>query len=46
MPDITMCSGDDCPLKEDCFRYYAKPDKHQSYFMGTPFYENKCGYFI
>ena len=37
MPDITMCSGQHCPLREDCYRHTAKPNKHrQSYFKNPP----------
>ena len=39
MPDITMCKGGDCPLKETCWRYLAVPGKYgQSYFKEIPFY--------
>lgn len=32
MPDITMCSNVNCPVREQCYRYRAKPDEHwQSY---------------
>ncbi len=27
MPDITMCNTRDCPKKECCYRYKAKPDE-------------------
>lgn len=38
MADITMCFGSGCPLKEQCYRYTAKPDKYrQSYFVGLPY---------
>ena len=38
MPDITMCSGKDCPLKESCYRYTAKPSEfRQSYFSIPPY---------
>jgi hypothetical protein len=37
MPDITMCKGRDCPLKNNCYRYTATPDElAQSYFSGPP----------
>jgi hypothetical protein len=36
MPDITMCLDHDCPLRETCYRYLAKPGKYQSYFVGSP----------
>lgn len=32
MPDITMCRNEDCPLKERCYRFKAKPSPYgQSY---------------
>lgn len=31
MPDITMCVNTECPLRDKCFRYRAKPDEWQSY---------------
>mgnify|MGYP000013904373 FL=1 len=38
MPDITMCSGEGCPLKEKCWRYLAEPSEYwQSYFMKAPY---------
>lgn len=38
MPDITMCSGGNCPMKETCYRYKAKPSEFwQSYFTEIPF---------
>ena len=39
--DITMCSGENCKMKEDCFRYKREPVsngiKPQSYFDKPPF---------
>ncbi len=38
MPDITMCEGKDCPLKEKCHRFKAEPSKYrQSYFTEIPY---------
>jgi hypothetical protein len=38
MPDITMCSGQGCPLRGTCYRYTAKPTPHwQSYFQYPPY---------
>jgi len=37
MPDITMCAGGDCPKKEDCYRYKAKPSYLQTYFVEIPY---------
>lgn len=38
MADITMCKGTDCIIKEKCYRYTAKENKHlQSWFVDVPF---------
>lgn len=37
MPDISMCTGGDCPLKNDCYRYKATPNEYQSYFSYPPY---------
>jgi hypothetical protein len=37
MPDITKCPGTNCDVKENCYRFTAKPDKHwQSWFTEMP----------
>lgn len=38
MPDITMCHGNSCLLKDQCYRYKAKPTEFQSYFYITPYH--------
>ena len=46
MPDISMCFGAECPLKEQCYRFTAKPDEfRQSYFADPPIKDGKCDYF-
>jgi len=45
MPDITMCEGIDCSLKDKCHRFLATPTKKQSYFMNSPIKNNECEYF-
>jgi hypothetical protein len=41
MPDITMCNGEGCPLKENCYRFTATPSEYsQSYFIEIP-YDNE-----
>ncbi len=46
MPDITMCPGNDCPLKETCYRYKAIPSEYsQSYFIDTPYYAGICEHY-
>ena len=38
MPDITMCSGSNCPIKEACWRHTAVPNEYrQAFFMNPPF---------
>lgn len=53
MPDISLCKGTGCPLKEDCYRFKAKPDEYyQSYFAEPPFNhvesdeQPSCDYFM
>jgi hypothetical protein len=42
-PDITMCPGTNCPQKEKCYRFKAKPSEYmQSYFMKAPIKDGKC----
>lgn len=38
MPDISMCPGGYCMLKETCYRYKATPCQYrQSYFVDPPY---------
>ena len=44
MPDIAMCKGGGCELKELCYRYTAEPSPYmQSYFTEPPFKEKMGG---
>jgi alpha-galactosidase/6-phospho-beta-glucosidase family protein len=46
MPDITMCSGNYCPLAKTCYRYKATPSEYrQSYFTKPPIKDGKCDYY-
>ena len=45
MPDISMCKGEDCPLKNQCYRYTATPCEYQSYFVDPPYIEDECEFF-
>jgi hypothetical protein len=40
MPDISMCKNEDCPVKNNCYRFLAKPSFLQSY--GLFIYNNGC----
>ena len=31
MADITMCTSENCPYKDKCYRTKAKPEKYQSW---------------
>ena len=48
MADITMCCGEKCPLKEDCYRYMAKPNLiRQSFFVKSPIQvDDNCEEFL
>ena len=46
MPDIAMCRGENCEMKEICYRYKAEPDKfRQSMFANSPNDGLTCEYF-
>ena len=46
MPDICMCEGIECPLKDSCYRCTATPSEFmQSYFMTPPYKEENCEYY-
>jgi hypothetical protein len=37
MPDISMCTGVGCKVRDQCYRFTAKPSKYlQSYFVTPP----------
>jgi len=44
MPDIAMCSRDDCPKAEQCYRFTAKPSYWQGYFA-PQIIGDQCEYF-
>ena len=46
MPDISMCLGGKCKLKENCYRFKAKPSEYrQSYLAKPPFKDDRCDYY-
>jgi hypothetical protein len=48
MPDISMCKGVDCKIRDKCYRYLAVPSEYvQSYFVESPYDPKKktCRYF-
>lgn len=43
MPDISMCEGLHCPIKNKCYRFTATPNEpYQSYHTWSYRYDNKC----
>lgn len=48
MPDdFCMCLGKECPIKEQCYLYRAKPSEYrQSYFSEVPYKDEKCEFFV
>jgi len=46
-PDISMCNGTNCPLKEECYRHKAIPLDWQAFFIESPIKEDgNCDYFM
>lgn len=46
MPDISLCRGGDCAIKGECYRFTAKPNRIQSYFVKPPLEDDgTCLYF-
>jgi hypothetical protein len=37
MPDITMCAGQGCPLRNQCYRFRAQACGRQDYFGRSPY---------
>ena len=44
MPDITMCSSENCPMRGSCYRSRAKPDKLQSWTNFEYFCNENSGF--
>lgn len=40
-----MCSGEECPAKESCYRFTAEPSYRQSYFLNPPMKDGKCDHY-
>jgi hypothetical protein len=45
MPDITMCSGEGCALRDTCRRFLAEPSRLQSYFIRPPVKDGQCSHY-
>jgi hypothetical protein len=45
MPDIAMCEGTGCPLRDTCLRYAATPSYRQAYLSDVPYFGGDCEYY-
>ena len=46
MPDISMCTGGECPKRFECHRYIATPTPgRQSYISTPPYTKDGCDHF-
>lgn len=47
MPDISMCTGGDCPMSDMCYRFLATPEPlMQTYFLDPPVKPSgRCDYY-
>jgi len=45
MPDISMCCNRDCPIREKCYRYRARPDKYWQSYAFFEYKDDKCDNF-
>jgi hypothetical protein len=43
MPDITMCDGGGCTIKDFCYRHMAKASERQSFFIEPPYKKKMDG---
>ena len=44
--DWTKCNDEQCPMKEQCYRYTSKASEWQSYFINSPREWKECYYKI
>lgn len=44
MPDICMCQGDNCPIKDKCYRFTAHADEMWQSYANFE-YKHGCDYF-
>lgn len=49
-PDICLCSGEECNLKDSClrFKYHlkSKAEDYNTYFETPPLFNGKCDFYI
>jgi hypothetical protein len=47
MPDMSMCKGNKCPLRETCYRYKAVANVPIQSYIDSPYNvrEDKCDFY-
>ena len=45
MPDFSMCLNKDCPIKEKCYRFMARPDHQYQSYTSFNYNEEGCHFF-
>lgn len=45
MKNITKCRGQDCIIKEFCYRYYCESTENSSYLPKSPWDGKRCEMF-
>jgi len=48
MSEICKCPGENCPIKEKCYRFTRLPDIYQNYLIKEPYNTEtqKCDVFL
>lgn len=47
MPDITLCLGNKCKKRKECYRFTAEAAEVQSFFFNPPYKKDgSCDYFL
>lgn len=45
MTDISKCTGDNCKLKDTCYRYLAEPSEYQAFGVFAPSSDTQCEWY-
>lgn len=48
LDDRTLCLGDNCPIKQNCYRFTKRKSGRQDFFVKSPYHAitNSCDYLI
>ncbi len=47
MPDMSICTGEECPLRNTCYRYRANASEYLQSYIESPYSteESKCDFY-